>query len=375
MLIHFDQSVPTCGRLAGSSCLRVLLCLPFFLVGAVSAFAAEPEVDLVSFSREEKQDALRQIPLNRIAPEHQNRVATVLHDPSIFRRLPVQVIDCDPELYSFLVSYPEIVVNIWELMGITNVNVQRVSSTQFHANDGAGTVSTVTVLYADNDTKVFLAEGYYEGSLTPKRITAECILVLKSGYTQTPQGKAFVSNRLDVFVKFDSKGAELLARTLHPFIGKTADFNFAESSAFLGKISKSSEDNMPGMQNLISKLDKVDPAVRHQMSEIVTKVYRRRLAMEVELQNELATSQAASGSRIAPLVVEPTGRRSARQPAVVVNSEATDSVSLEPGRLPQGTLAQGARPLVVDDAPSTEDADKPLAFAPVPRKRYAELRR
>src|SRR5690606_8093819 len=148
----------------GSSCLRVLLCLPLFLVGAVSAFAAEPEVDLVSFSREEKQDALRQIPLNRIAPEHQNRVATVLHDPSIFRRLPVQVIDCDPELYSFLVSYPEIVVNIWELMGITNVNVQRVSSTQFHANDGAGTVSTVTVLYADNDTKVFLAEGYYEGS-------------------------------------------------------------------------------------------------------------------------------------------------------------------------------------------------------------------
>lgn len=314
------------------------------------ALAEEPEAALVSFSREEKQDALRQIPFNNLRPQDQTRVSSVVKDPSIFRRLPVQVIDCDPELYAFLVTYPEVVVSIWELMGITTVQVQRLGPAKFHANDGAGTVSKVDVIYADNDTNVFFAEGYYEGPLAPKRITAQCVLVLKSGFTTAANGKAYISNRLDVFVKFESRGADFLARTLHPLIGKTADYNFAETSSFISKISKNAESNIAGMQNLIAKLSKVEPTVRQQFGEVVGRVYQRKVIAERSLQQQMAQEDP---NEPVPLAAAP-----AREPASL---ERIDS--------------SNAKPLVVHRVEPETDESRPMAFAPVPRKRYAELRR
>lgn len=318
---------------------------------ASRAQAEEPEAALVSFGREEKQDALRQIPFHNLKPNDKARVSDVVKNPSIFRRLPVQVIDCDPELYSFLVTYPEVVVSIWELMGITTVEVQRTAPDKFRANDGAGTVSSVDIIYADNDTNVFFAEGYYEGPLAPTRIVAQCVLILKSGFTKAANGEAFISNRLDVFVKFESRGADFLARTLHPLIGKTADYNFAETSSFIGKISKNAEDNVTGMQNMISRLGKVEPGVRQQFGEVVSRVYQRRVIAEQGLQQQMAmnnTSEdiplaAADISEPAPLALTPAG--------------------------PQ------ARPLNAGGIRPKVDEDRPIGYVPVPRKRYAEFRR
>jgi len=305
-----------------------------------SASAEEPDTQLVSFSREEKRDAQRQIPLDQLAPGVKSRVSEIIHDPSIFRRLPVQVVNCDPELYSFLISYPEIVVSIWKLMGISNVVVRRLSPSAFHANDGAGTVSTVNVLLADNSTKLFLAEGYYEGSLAPGRILANCVLLLKSGFTKSKSGETFVSNRLDVFVRFENKGADFLARTLHPLIGKTADYNFAESTAFLGKISHNAENNLAGMQRLVNKLSHVDPTVRNQFSDVVNRVYQRRVHSDQELREKL--SEANSFEKDVPLAIHSEPRK------FVAPTTPARRVST-------------ARPLT--------------DLAPVPRKREAKLRR
>jgi len=318
---------------------------------ASGVHAQQAEAELVSFSREDKQDALRQIPFGQLRPQDQNRVSEVVKNPSIFRRLPVQVIDCDPEIYAFLVSYPEVVVNIWELMGITTVQVQRLGPTSFHANDGAGTVSNVDIIYADGETNIFFAEGYYEGPLAPKRILANCVLVLQSGYTKATQGKSFVSNRLDVYVKFESRGADFLARTLHPLIGKTADYNFAETSSFIGKISKNAEDNVNGMQNLVTRLQKVDPTVRKQFGDVVTRVYQRKVVAERGVQQRFAESQEKEPLPLAAAPVQ------------------------EPALLPQQSQEVALRPIETTVPGETADDDAAISLGSIPRKRFAELRR
>ncbi len=330
----------------------LVLAVGFLQASPVSA--QQPEAELVSFSREDKQDALQKIPFAQLRPQDQNRVSEVVKDPSIFRRLPVQVIDCDPEIYAFLVSYPEVVVNIWEIMGITNVHVRRMSPTSFHANDGAGTVSNVDIVYADGQTNIFFAEGYYEGPLAPGKILANCVLVLQSGYTKAAQGESFVSNRLDVFVKFESRGADFLARTLHPLIGKTADYNFAETSSFIGKISKNAEDNVTGMHNLVARLNKVDPAVRKQFGDVVTRVYQRKVVAERGVQQQFAKTP---DEEPLPLAAAPV-----QEPALLPNGlDQPEQLALRP-----------LEPVVTQEAVK-ETAGESLGS--IPRKRYAELRR
>ncbi|PQO25318.1 hypothetical protein C5Y96_25810 [Blastopirellula marina] len=350
MPIFRNSTTPTC--LLGSILRLLALVLVVGVLPASVVDAQEVEAELVSFSREDKQDAMRLIPFTQMRPQDQNRVSQVVKDPSIFRRLPVQVIDCDPEIYAFLVSYPEVVVNIWELMGITNVQVRRMGPTSFHANDGAGTVSNVDIVYADGETNIFFAEGYYEGPLAPGKILANCVLVLQSGYTKAGQGQSYVSNRLDVFVKFESRGADLLARTLHPLIGKTADYNFAETSSFIGKISKNAEDNVTGMHNLVSRLQKIDPTVRKQFGDVVTRVYQRKVVAERGVQQQFAK---VPDEDPLPLAAAPV-----QEPALL--PKEPEQIALRP-----------LEPAVTEEA--VIDTASSSSLGSIPRKRFAELRR
>ncbi|PHR92469.1 MAG: hypothetical protein COA78_33450, partial [Blastopirellula sp.] len=261
-----------------------------------TTLSAQENVQQVAFNRAERTAAISQIPFEKLNQETRNSLHQVIDNPSIFRRLPVQVIDCDPTMYRLLIRYPEIVVNIWELMGITNVSVERTGPYRFHADDGAGTVSDVDLVYGNQDTHIFYASGYYNGPLAPGKVTANCVLILKSGYTTTQEGKELVSNRLDFFVRFDNKGADLLARTLSPLIGKTADYNFSEASAFLGKISQSAENNLAGIHSLSGKLTKITPELRAQFTETATLINQksRTLERETQIQMEQAAAKAAN---------------------------------------------------------------------------------
>src|SRR5262249_3401527 len=138
------------------------------------ARAASP-ADATS-SPEARDDATHRIPWSRI-PESQRRdVEFVVKNVSIYRRLPPRVVDCDPDLFTFLLQRPEVVVNVGQLMGISQVSLDRVSDQAFRGNDGAGTTGNVRYAYADwgpdaRNLAVVYAEGAYDGKpfLTPLR--------------------------------------------------------------------------------------------------------------------------------------------------------------------------------------------------------------
>src|SRR5689334_5605578 len=79
-----------CARIAGGF-LAILLAL-----ASKPACTAEPP-SKASTSHAAHDDALRAIPLDKLPAEVRPRVAAVLNDTSLFRRLPVQVVDCEPE--------------------------------------------------------------------------------------------------------------------------------------------------------------------------------------------------------------------------------------------------------------------------------------
>ena len=222
-----------------------------------------------------RAQAIAAIPFDRLSEESRAKLQSVVSQPSIYRRLPVTVIDSDPDLYLFLIRYPEVVVNMWELMGVTKAQVQRTGDFTFDANDGAGTTSRVELVYGDSKTHVLYADGAYEGPLFRRLIRGRCVLVLTSDYHQTLDQRVYVTSQLDMFVQFDNIGAELLAKTLHPLVGKSADHNFVESLRFLGQVSLAAETKTSRMQQVAERLTKIDPAVRDQFTRLTTLVGQR----------------------------------------------------------------------------------------------------
>lgn len=215
------------------------------------------------------------LPLGRLRPEVARYVRDVATSSSLYRRMPVQSIESDHDLFLFLVRQPEVIVNIWELMGVANVTVRRTGKYTFSADDGQGTTGNVELIYGTNDTQLYMCEGAYEGSLLRRKLTGRALLLLRSQYTVDRAEKRHVTNTLDVFVKLDNLGAEFAAKTLAPLFGKTVDTNFLESCHFVSRLSRTSEENGPGMTNLAERLTKVEPATRERFAEHCANIHRR----------------------------------------------------------------------------------------------------
>ena len=275
---------------------QLSLLMAIVLLPAHTALCASPTQ--ASSSRSTRNSAAKAIPLAKLDPADRAEVAAVVKNTSIFRRMPVQVTDCDPHLYLFLVQHPEVIVDIWQVMGISKVQLERTGENTFAADDGSGTTGTIKVCYASQDTHVFLAEGSYQGPLSERLLKAKCVLVLKSGYVQETSRRWYVTSRLDAFIQMDNVGLELVAKTFQPLINKSADFNFAETAGFVSHVSKTAESNPAGMARLANKLDGIDEPTREELIELSNQVAQR--AAERKTQAQLARTRTPGGRSQAP---------------------------------------------------------------------------
>ncbi len=257
-----------------------------------STRAAEP-IGRASTSRAARDDAAASIPLDRLPRESRGKVSAVVNSPSLFRRLPVEIVESDPDLYLFLLRNPEIVVNIWQVMGITNMTLDRVGPDRYRASDGQGTTGTAEYVYRSGDTHVIYSDGSYEGPLSPVKLRGQCVLVVKTGYVRQTNGRTYVTTRLDAFLHLDNIGAEWVARTLQPLVGRTADHNFDEASNFVATLAHTAETNPAGIVRLSRKLTRVDPTTRENLAALAGQAAERAATADEAMAERAATRASA----------------------------------------------------------------------------------
>lgn len=236
------------------------------------ACAIEPWLRDPASSAATESNAVERIPMNRLAGQAQENIRSVVERPSYFRRLPTQTIECDPDLFLLLVRNPEIIVNIWDLMGITKVEVKRIAPYVFTGHDGAGTNCRCELLYGTSNVHVYYGTGAYSGTMAARQIDGRCVCVLHSSTSADRSGRSLITVSMDVFMKLDNFGADLLTRTLAPLVGKTADYNFIESAKFVSQLNELCEQNPMAAAQLAQRLNRVDPSVRARFSQVVSNI-------------------------------------------------------------------------------------------------------
>ena len=252
----------------------------WLLVVAAGArlLAAEPGGEnplQASSSEETRQRAIRSIPFEMLDEQGRAKVNSVLANVSLFRRMPVRVIDCDPDLYLFLVRHPDVVTNIWQVMGLSRLDARQAAPNLFRLSDNAGTRGLAEFLCQGHDVHVAYVEGWYQGPLSPRPARGRCLLVLRNGYLREVDGRYYITARLDAFVNVESGAAELLTKVFSTLLAKVADGNFTQTLAFVASLSHHAEMNAPSVQRLSRKLEKVRPEDRQQLSLLAERISRR----------------------------------------------------------------------------------------------------
>jgi hypothetical protein len=262
------------------------------LAGTLFASSGFPQEEKAVTSREAREDAQHAIPWEKLNDETQRKIRSVMEHPSIYRRMPRRVVECDSDLYVFLLRNPEVVVNMWQVMGVSNMTAQRTGDYTWKGNDGSGTLCDVELAYGTEDTHILYGEGFYEGPLFKRRIAGRCVVLLRSAYDKPEGERQRVANLLDVFLTVDNAGLDLIAKTLSPLVGSTADTNFAETAKFLSRVSLTAEQNGAGLQRMATKLTQVEPTVRDKFIELTATVQER-----AALRNAAAPAAATTSLR------------------------------------------------------------------------------
>ncbi len=226
-------------------------------------------------SRNAKEQAIASIPFAQLNRQTRDKINPVIDKPSIYRRLPVTAVNVDAEYFVFLARYPEVVVNIWKLMGITQMATTRTSEYTMNTDDGSGTISDMELVYGTRNLHIFYGTGSYTGPVLKRELTGKAVLVLRTEYTTGPQGEPVATSQLDVFLKVDNATAGLVARTLNPLVGTTADHNFTESLNFIQRLNETTVDNGPGVQQMAGRLTDINTDVRQQFIQVAGEVYQR----------------------------------------------------------------------------------------------------
>lgn len=237
------------------------LALLALLLLATAARAGESSE--ASTSEATQAESRRSIPLAKIDPQFRPAVAAVIADPTIFRRMPTSVVDCRPELFTFLAQNPEVMVEIWRHLGVSQVTLTRIDERTCKISDGAGTTGTIIVVEQTceegaQNRIVMLASGSFEGKPFQQPISAQCVLVLTSGSKEETNGRRFVAARMDAFIKLDRMSLALVAKAVHPFVGQTADRNFTDTMLFVSNLSYTAEKRPEAIEQVAIDMKNLD---------------------------------------------------------------------------------------------------------------------
>ncbi len=203
-------------------------------------------------SRASRKAAIQALPVDRMSPEHRQRVLQVVNGTSIYRELPTLQFDIDPRCYKFFMDHPEAAVSIWRVMKISDFKMRETGPDSFETDDGEGTRGVIDVAYRGGNEVVVLCDGAYKSSLLPTAVKASGVLHVNVEFGQRPDGTHFVTHRARLFVYFPSQTIETVARIMSPVSNAIIDQNFREVSLFLYMMSTAMA-RQPGWVEAVSK--------------------------------------------------------------------------------------------------------------------------
>ncbi len=257
-----------------------VLCLPLVFLVASCPNAALTELAYsatesheASTSAEARQAAIAAIPFAKIDARFRQSMSKVIDDSTLYRRLPTQIVDCDPAMFTFMAQNPDALVEIWKQLGISRVSLERIDENSFSMADGVGTTGKLFIVEQTCEENaqnriVMFGEGAYEGKPFTRPIHAQSVLLLRSGSMVETNGRTYVAAQLDTFLRIDRTSLEIFAKAIQPLVGRTADRNFADTMTFLSGFSQASELQPERIERLAMNLPRLTTDRQQQLVRI-----------------------------------------------------------------------------------------------------------
>jgi len=244
--------------------------------------------------------AQKGLPLEKLSAEKRQQVEALLQSTSLFRQLPVYSFECNPGLYRFFLTNPDVVVSIWQALGISEFEMWPTAKDTYRADAGDGSFGIVEELYRSDLESLVLCNGVYKSPLLVRPIRAKALMHLEARLLPQADGTTNVEHRIHLFVTFPSQTVETAAKIISPVSNLIVDRNFREVSLFIHMMSMALERQPGWVERLVGKMEDVTDTQKKQFLQLAARAFvdaKRR---------ELAKTPASDKLNVETLLKPPT---------------------------------------------------------------------
>lgn len=241
-----------------------LLVIAASLVGAATA-APPPRASEASAAR---RQAAAMVPLDRLPEAERRACERCLRASTLYRRLPPATVACDAALLDFVLERPEVIVDLWRVLGISRLALDPAGGGGWRLADGYGTVGAVRLVHRERRADggglfAYLGRGGYSGPLAPQELTGSCVVIVRHAPAGVDAAGAERHEvRIDAFLDVDGLGLELVTRALEPLIAHSAAANLREIALFVSQFARAAERNPAAVARLTSRMTRTAPEDR-----------------------------------------------------------------------------------------------------------------
>lgn len=215
-----------------------------------------------------RKQATSDIPMDRLTPEGQRKSQALLKNVGMFRRLPTISFECDPEIYRYFLTHPDVAVSSWRAMEISQFQLQELDPYHYRADAGDGSIGSVELLLSTPTETLIHCDGAFKSPLLPKPIVARSLMHLQTSFAKTPDGRIVGTHTGDVFVEFPSPTVETLAKVISPVSHAIADRNFKQMTLFVHLMSQAMARHPGWIEQIGNKLEGIPPQKKQEFLEV-----------------------------------------------------------------------------------------------------------
>lgn len=226
-----------------------------------------------SSSRSTRKEATDALPLSALNREQQAKVRRVINSVDMFRRLPALTFEVNPTVYRYFAHHPDVAVSIWRSLNVSNYDVRQIDATHYQVKSDDGTTGGLEILYRDDHQQLVLCDGEFTSPILKKKIGAQALLHLVSRESMTPDGRLFMTHRIDMFATFPSQNVGIAARLAKPVSNIVIDKNFQEISLFVQMMSLSMIHQPDWVEKLANGLDGVQAKDQKELVDLTARVF------------------------------------------------------------------------------------------------------
>ena len=166
-----------------------------------------------------------------------SRVLEIVQNPMVFRRGPLEILPCKPELLKWLVDHPQAAAEFWQHLGLEVSDVELIED-GYLCREGTRALVKFHVVLDTPDMRVLYCVGELKHLLWPQPLRAELVVVQRYKVTRGPEGSRILLQQLEGFASAKGPTVKFAMKLGKQTAQRVVDQSMQEMSIYFAAICR-----------------------------------------------------------------------------------------------------------------------------------------